>query len=151
MRLARPGSAWPREHERLTGLRVPAGLDELGRRRRIAEADLAVAQLALGSADAADACAREQHSAAPARGPFERARDDHAALTTALRAQPGADEEHAAAVRDREAAAAAVAEASDHLRHARIRRDHEARTDLAAALRPSLVAGQPCPVCDHAV
>lgn len=54
-------------------------------------------------------------------------------------------------MRDREAAAAAVAEASDHLRHARIRRDHEARTDLAAALRPSLVAGQPCPVCDHAV
>jgi exonuclease SbcC len=139
------------ERELLTGLHVPAGLDDLDSRRRMAEAELAAAQQALGSADAADTHARRQLSAAPARGPLERARDDYAALGATQRALPGADEEHAVAVRDREAAAAAVADASERLRHARSRYDREARADLAATLRPSLVAGRPCPVCDHTV
>ena len=139
------------ERERLLGLCVPAGLDDLDGRRRTAEAELAAAQEALNSADTADTHARRQLSAAPARGPLERARDDYAALAAAQRALPGADEERLVAVHARESAAAAVAEASERFRHARIRRDRESRADLAAALRPSLVAGQPCPVCDQAV
>jgi exonuclease SbcC len=139
------------ERARLIGLCVPAGLDDLDGRRRTAEAKLAAAQQALDSADAADTHARRQLSTAPARGPLERARDDYAALVATQWALRGADEEHVVAVRDRESAAATVADASERLRHARIRRDRESRADLAAALRPSLVAGQPCPVCDQAV
>ncbi|MDT7713522.1 MAG: repair protein SbcC/Rad50, partial [Pseudonocardiales bacterium] len=139
------------ERERLAGLCVPAGLDDLDGRRRTAEAKLAAAQQALDGADAADTQARWQLSAAPARGPLERARDDYAALAATQRALAGTNDEHLGAVRARESAAAAVADASERLRHARIRRDRESRADLAAALRPSLVAGQPCPVCDQAV
>ncbi|MFZ0217800.1 MAG: SMC family ATPase [Candidatus Dormiibacterota bacterium] len=139
------------ECELLIGLCVPTGLEDLDGRRRAAEAELVAAQQALDSADAVDTHARGQLSAAPARGPLERARDDYAALAATQRALPGADEAHLVAVRDRESAAAAVADTSERLRHARIRRDGESRADLAAALRPSLVAGQPCPVCDQAV
>jgi exonuclease SbcC len=139
------------ECERLIGLCVPAGLDDLDGRRRTAEVELAAAQQALDGAEAADAHARRQLSVAPPRGPLERARDDYAAIAATQRALAGTDEEHLGAVRARESAAAAVAEASEHFRHARIRRDRESRADLAAALRPSLVAGQPCPVCDQAV
>ncbi|HEY6424469.1 MAG TPA: SMC family ATPase [Pseudonocardiaceae bacterium] len=139
------------EREQLIGLRVPSGLEDLDGRRRTAKAELDAAQQALYSADAADTHARWQLSAAPARGPLERAREDYAALAATQRALPGADEEHLGAVRARDSAAAAVADASERLRHARIRRDRESQADLAAALRPSLVAGQPCPVCDQAV
>ncbi|MGH3763619.1 MAG: AAA family ATPase [Pseudonocardiaceae bacterium] len=140
-----------KERELLIGLRVPAGLDDLDGRRRTAEAELAAAQQALEGADAADTTARRQLSAAPARGPLERARDDYAALTAAQRALPRADEEHLAAMHARESATATVADASQQVRHARMLWERESRADLAAALRPSLIAGQPCPVCDQAV
>jgi DNA repair protein SbcC/Rad50 len=139
------------ERARLVGLCVPAGLDDLDGRRRTAEHELASAQQALDIADAADARARQQLSAAPGRGPLDRARDDYAALAATLRALPEADENHVAAMGAREAAVTVVAEAGKRLRQARSRHDREARADLAAALRPSLVAGQPCPVCDQAV
>lgn len=58
------------ERERLIGLCVPAGLDDLDGRRRTAEAELAAAQQAPDSADAADTHARRQLSAASARGPL---------------------------------------------------------------------------------
>ncbi len=139
------------ECERLVALRVPAGLDDLEVRRRRVEAGLAAAQQALEAADTADADARRHLSAAPARGPLERARDHYLALAATQAELSGVSEEHLAAMRHREAAGAAVADAAERLRHARSRHNHEARADLAAALRPSLVAGQPCPVCDQAV
>jgi DNA repair protein SbcC/Rad50 len=139
------------ERVRLVELRVPTGLDDLDSRRRMVEVELATAQQALHSADAADTDARRQLSAAPARGPLERARDHYLALAASQAELSGVSEEHLAAMRDREAAAAAVAELGERLRHARSRQDHEARAHRAAALRPSLVAGQPCPVCDQVV
>ena len=139
------------ERERLIGLCVPAGLDDLDARRRTAEAELAAAQQALDSADATEAHARRQLSTAPARGPLERARGDYAALAATQWALAATEAEHLGAVRARESAAAAVVDATERFRHARIQRDRESRADLAAALRPSLVAGQPCPVCDQAV
>jgi DNA repair protein SbcC/Rad50 len=139
------------ERERLVELRVPAGLDDLDGRRRTIETELAAAQQALHRADAADTDARRQLSAAPARGPLERARDHYLALAATQRELSGVSEKHLAARGDREAATAAVAGAGERLRHARSRHDREARADLAAALRPSLVTGQPCPVCDQVV
>ncbi|NMH95755.1 AAA family ATPase [Pseudonocardia acidicola] len=139
------------ERGRLTGLRVPDGLDRLDSRRRAADDDLAAAQKALDAAEAADTAAREELAAAPARGPLEQARADHAALAAALAAEPGVTQRHAGAVRAREAAAEQVAQARHRVTHARERRDAAARADRAAALRPSLVAGEPCPVCEQVV
>lgn len=139
------------ERERLIGLCVPAGLDDLDSRRRAAEAELAAAQQALDVADIEDTDARWQLSVAPARGPLERARDHYLALAATQRELSGVGEDYLVAMRDREAAAVAVAETGERLTHARSCHDREVRADLAAALRPSLVAGQSCPVCDQAV
>ena len=139
------------ERERLIHLCVPTGLDDLDSRRRVAEAELAAAQQALDLADIADTDARRQLSVAPARGPLERARDHHLALATAEQELSGVGEDYLVAVRVRESAAVAVTEAAERLKHARSCYDSEVRSDLAAALRPSLVAGQPCPVCDQVV
>ncbi len=139
------------EREQLICLCVPTGLDDLDSRRRAAAAELAAAQQALDSADIADTDARRQLSVAPARGPLERARDHYLALAATQRELSGVGEDYLVAMRDREAAAAAVAEAGERLTHARSCHDCVVRADLAAALRPSLVAGQPCPVCDQAV
>jgi DNA repair protein SbcC/Rad50 len=139
------------EREQLIRLCVPTGLDDLDSRRRAAEAELATAQQALDLADIADTDARRQLSVAPARGPLERARDHYLALATAQRELSGVSKDYLVAVRARESAAAAVAEAAERLKQARSWYDSEVRADLAAALRPSLVAGQPCPVCDQVV
>ncbi len=139
------------EHARLVKLRVPTGLDDLDSRRRTVEAEHAAAQQALEAADAADTDARQHLSAAPARGPLERARDHYLALAARQAELSEVSEEHLVAMGDREMADAAVANARERLTDARSRYDREARADRAAALRPSLVAGQPCPVCDQAV
>ncbi|MGH7744183.1 MAG: AAA family ATPase, partial [Candidatus Dormibacteria bacterium] len=100
------------ECERLVGLCVPTGLDDLeSGRRRAAAAALAAAQQALDIADIADTDARRQLSVAPARGPLERARDHYLALAATQRELSGVGEDYLVAMRDREAAAAAVAEA----------------------------------------
>ena len=152
--LAAAGEAVQRltnERDQLVRLRVPPGLDDLERRRRTAELELTAAQQALDSADAADADARQQLSTAPARGPLERARDDHAVLDAKLRSLPGAEQKHVAAIRDQQVAAAAVATATEHLRHVRTLRERASRANLVAALRPSLTVGQPCPACEQVV
>ncbi|MDT7596896.1 MAG: repair protein SbcC/Rad50, partial [Pseudonocardiales bacterium] len=139
------------ERARLIGLCVPTGLDDPDSRRRAAAAELAAAQRALDIADIADTNARRQLSEAPERGPLERAHDHYLAFAATQRELLGVGEHYLIAIRDREAAAEAVAEAAERLTHARSCHDREVRADLAAALRPSLVAGQPCPVCDQAV
>ncbi|HET9253592.1 MAG TPA: SbcC/MukB-like Walker B domain-containing protein, partial [Pseudonocardiaceae bacterium] len=135
----------------LAQLRVPAGLEDLDGRRRAAEHELAAADQALGDADQADTDIRAQRSAAPERGPLERARENYEALASTQRALGRAEEKHTAAIREREAASTAAEYAQGRLRQARVRHDHQSRADLAAALRPSLTVGQPCPVCDHTV
>jgi DNA repair protein SbcC/Rad50 len=139
------------ERERLIGLCMPTGLDDLDSRRHAAAAELAAAQQALGIADNADTDLRRRLSEAPARAPLERAHDHYLALEAIQRELLAVGEHYLVAVRDREAAAAAVAEAGVRLTKARSCHDREVRADLAAALRPSLVAGQPCPVCDQTV
>ncbi|WP_214368694.1 AAA family ATPase [Pseudonocardia sp. H11422] len=139
------------ERDRLTGLRIPDGLDRLDDRRRAADDDLAAAQKSLDDAEAADTAARDELAAAPERGPLEQARADHAALAAALSAEPDATQRHTDAVRAREAAAEQVVQARHRLTRARERREQAALADRAAALRLSLVAGEPCPVCEQPV
>ncbi|MFB9385999.1 SbcC/MukB-like Walker B domain-containing protein [Pseudonocardia petroleophila] len=112
---------------------------------------MADADTALAAAESADARAREVLDAAPARGPLEQARREHAD-----RASLTGERESALAARaDAERAVAAAAEqvrAARHaLDHAEARRAAGQRADLAAALRPALVVGQACPVCEQAV
>jgi DNA repair protein SbcC/Rad50 len=85
------------ERERLAALRIPAAHRELDARRRQRQADLDAAGERFALAEAADTEARRQRAAAPARGPLEQARRDHAALAAALAAEPAAGQQHARA------------------------------------------------------
>jgi DNA repair protein SbcC/Rad50 len=116
------------ERERLAALAVPDGLADLDARHRTAAEQRALAAERAGAAEATDTAARERLAAAPARGPLEQARRDHAELATLTAELPGARERH-------EKAAAAYTTAANDAADARAGME-EARTarDAAAAL-----------------
>jgi exonuclease SbcC len=140
-----------RERALLARVHAPADLDATARRQAGAVAALREARARLVAADAADAAARTRLAAAPPRGPLEQAQRDVAALEAAEAAAPAAEARHAAADQARADAARAVVQARGALAEARGRRDQAARGDLAAALRPTLAVGEPCPVCAQQV
>ncbi len=139
------------ERALLAAVRAPAGLDAAERRWSVAVAARAAAQERLDAAEAADAAARDRVAAAPERAPLEQARRDHAALAAVASTEPGLVARHAEAGRVRAAAAEAVTVARAALATAIGNRDAAVRGDLAAALRPSLAVGEPCPVCTQEV
>ncbi|MBL8928305.1 MAG: AAA family ATPase [Pseudonocardia sp.] len=139
------------ERALLAAVHAPAGLDAAERRRSVAVAARDAAQERLTAAEAADAAARDRLAAAPDRAPLEQARRDHAALAAVAATEPGLVARHAATARARAAAADAVTGARTALATAIGDRDAAARGDLAAALRPSLAVGEPCPVCTQEV
>ena len=139
------------ERALLDAVHAPAGLDAAERRRSVAVAARDAAQERLNAAEAADAAARDRLAAAPDRAPLEQARRDHAALAAVAATEPGLVARHAAAARVRAATADAVTEARAALATAIGDRDAAVRGDLAAALRPSLAVGEPCPVCTQEV
>jgi exonuclease SbcC len=139
------------ERALLVAVRAPAGLDVAERRRAEAVAALDAARGRLDAAESADAAARERLAAAPERAPLEQARRDHVALASAAAAEPEVVARHRQTADARTAAATAVIEARAALAAALGRRDAAVRGDLAAALRPSLAVGEPCPVCTQEV
>ena len=139
------------EQAQLAGLRMPAGLDDLTGARRAAAAALSTADSELAVAEKADTVAREALAAAPERAPLERARDAWAELAELEPELPVAADARAAAeaaLREVEAAGTAAGTA---VTLARAEREDVLRADMAAALRPHLVAGEPCPVCSQPV
>jgi exonuclease SbcC len=139
------------EQAQLAGLRMPSGLDDLTGARRTAAAALSTADSELAVAEKADTVAREALAVAPERAPLERARDAWAELAELEPELPGAADARAAAeaaLREVEAAGTAARTA---VTLARAEREDVLRADMAAALRPHLVAGEPCPVCSQPV
>jgi exonuclease SbcC len=116
------------ERERLAALAVPDGLADLDARHRTAADQQKIAAERAAAAETADTAARERLAAAPARGPLEQARRDHAELATIAAELPGARERH-------EKASAAYITAANDAADARAGME-EARTarDAAAAL-----------------
>jgi DNA repair protein SbcC/Rad50 len=139
------------ELARLAGLRIPPGLDDLTGARRAAAAALSTADAKLAVAEKADTAAREALAAAPERAPLERARDAWAELAELEAQLPAAVEARAAAESAVQAVEVAGAAAREAVTLARSAREDLLRADMAAALRPHLVAGEPCPVCDQPV
>ena len=139
------------ERSRLAALRMPPGLDDLTGTRRAAAAALSTADTALATAEQADTAAREVLAAAPERGRLERARDGWAELAELETQLPGAVDAQAAAEATVRAVETAGSAARAAVTGARAEREEVLRADLAAALRPHLVAGRPCPVCRQPV
>jgi exonuclease SbcC len=137
------------EQARLAGLRMPSGLDDLTGARRTAAAALSTADAELAVAEKADTAAREALAAAPERAPLERARDAWTELAELAEQLPEAVAARVAAEAAVRAVEAEGASARDAVTQARAWREEVLRADMATALRPHLVPGQPCPVCAH--
>jgi exonuclease SbcC len=139
------------EHAALAGVAVPAGVDKLDARRDAAIAAGERALTDLQAAEQADGDARGARDSGTRPGVLEQAgRELH-------------DLEKLAAERDqararlgqtrgaRASADAALASAEAGLQERQRDIDDARRTHAVADLRPHLVAGQPCPVCEQKV
>ncbi len=139
------------ERDALRAPTLPAGLDALDQRRSGAASALERADEALAAAEATDTSARATLAGAPARGPLEQARRDRRDLDAAQAEERATAARLAAAQTAVSAAEERVAAARAHVEHSQALRDEHLRSDLAAALRPALVAGHDCPVCAQTV
>ncbi len=135
----------------LRALTVPAGLGELDDRQQATAAALRQATQEADAAEDEDAAAREALTSAPARGPLEQARNDWAELADVQARLPAAQAEH----QQRTLALTRIQRQGDdadaHVQRAREALEAAQRADLAATLRPHLLPGDPCPVCEQPV
>ena len=139
------------ETESLAAVALPAGLAELD--DRIHAADLALKESAdqLAAAERADAAARAAIRDAPPRGPLELTLRQLAELAAATTAVEPIRQRAQLAAKDLERTQADLAAATAAREKARAARDRAAVASGAAALRPHLVAGEACPVCEQVV
>ncbi|WP_328306850.1 SMC family ATPase [Actinomycetospora sp. NBC_00405] len=135
------------ERDALRAPTVPDGLDDLHARTGAATEALERAAEHLAAVDTAEARARAALAGAPVRGLLEQARRDHRDLATTREEHRSAGDRHAAAEKKAAEAAALVGDTRARLDAAREEHDRLLRSDLAAALRPTLIPGAPCPVC----
>lgn len=126
---------------------IPPGLDDLHTRTTAATEALKRAEDHLDAADIAETESRAALADAPARAPLEQARRDHRELATTQDEHRAATERHVATVKDAAEAAARVDDTLAYQETAREEHTRVTRSDLAAALRPALIPGAPCPVC----
>jgi exonuclease SbcC len=136
---------------RLIAVRTPDGIDVLGARTTAARRGQATAVALREAADAADQQARDALRQAPARGPLEQARKDLAEAATTRTRIAELTEQHEATTLGLSRATGLVDEARQALEAARAAQDRAVDARTAATLRPHLVAGQPCPVCEQTV
>jgi len=139
------------EHARLAAVSVPAGVAELDERRTAAASAVTAAVSALEEAEQADASARTALAAAAPEAPLAQAARDLGDLRTLLADLAVAERAAQRAVASREAAddALSVAEQTRVARVAEL--DEARRAHVVAGLRPHLVAGKSCPVCEQIV
>jgi len=139
------------EHAALAGVTVPAGTGQLDQGRQQADDAVRASAADLAGAEAADSAARAARAAAVPPAPLEQALRDAReldGLLAGLRPARAALEQ----ARGQRAAADAAAEAAEAARRQHEQGADEARrAHVAADLRPHLVAGQPCPVCEQPV
>jgi len=139
------------EHGALSGVSVPPGVDDIHAQEAAAKETHAAARRRLSEAEEAESDARRDLEAAPTRSALEQAKRDHAALSKLGVEDPdlASQAEHA-----QEAVTAAQAKLDatiQALKVARLARNEAGRAEAASVLRPHLVAGEPCPVCEHPV
>jgi DNA repair protein SbcC/Rad50 len=139
------------EHGALAVVSVPDEADQLDAQRRAAADAVAEATGALREAEQADIAARTTRDSAVAEAALQQASRDARDLQdliadlTAVRL--GLEQARAG----RSAADTALASAEDLHRECQQFMDEVRRAHVLADLRPHLVAGQPCPLCEQTV
>ena len=139
------------EHLRLSQVTVPDGVAALDERLTAAAAAVADAARALAEAEQADSAARAARDTAVPEAPLAQVSRDIGDLRELLAdlttARLGTQQARAARTKA-EAALAAAEEARRQQRHAL---EETRRAHVVAGLRPHLVAGQACPLCEQTV
>ena len=140
-----------REHGVLAAVCVPAGVAAVVERQQAAAAAVAETASARSAAEQADAAAREARDAAVPEVPLAQAsrdlREFRGLLTDLEIARHAADQARAA----RASAETVLADAADALIRERDALEDARRTHVIAGLRPHLVAGEACPLCEQPV
>ena len=139
------------EHEALASVVVPDRVSHVDERNAAAIGEAERALAGLQAAEQADAEARAARDAAVAPGPLEQAERDLGEVKELI-----AGRRRAAAglgrARDRRAAADdAVASAETERGRCQRSLDEASRAHVVAGLRPHLVAGEACPLCEQTV
>jgi DNA repair protein SbcC/Rad50 len=139
------------QHAALTAVAVPDGVDRLDTRLRAAADTVAQASAALRAAEQQDGAARAARDAAVAPGALDRALGELRGLDeiTAGRVPARARRQQARDQRARADTALQAAEAGRQQRQHDV--DAARRAHVVAGLRPHLVAGEACPVCEQTV
>ncbi|MET8198050.1 SMC family ATPase [Micromonospora taraxaci] len=139
------------QHEKLSRLSVPTGIGEIQEREVSAKNALAAAGRRLAEAEEVESNARRDVEAAPTRSMLDQAKHHHAELTQLAAAEPALITRADRARTEATAGQAALDEAIRAVDQARLARSEAGRAEAASVLRPHLVAGEPCPVCEHSV
>ena len=113
---------------------------------------MTVAAGALEEAERADAAAREARAAAAPEAPLAQAHSrPRRPAGRSWPTWPSAERAAQRAAAAREAAEAALAAAEQARRQRQAELEEARRAHVVAGLRPHLVAGEPCPVCEQTV
>jgi exonuclease SbcC len=139
------------EHAALAAVAVPDRTDQLDERRRSAEDTVRKASTVLQEAEQADSEARAARNSAVAQAPLEQALGDLHDLEDLLSGLATAQATLEQA-RDQRASADTALQAAEDTRLRRQQDADEARrAHVVADLRPQLISGQACPVCEQTV
>ncbi len=139
------------QHAALIAVAVPDGVDRLDARRRAAAEALAQASAALQAAEQQDSDSRTARDRAAAPGALEQARGELRGLEELIAGRAPARARLLQA-RDRRARADTALQEAEAGRQQRQRDVDAARqAHVVAGLRPHLVAGEACPVCEQTV
>ncbi|HEY1822250.1 MAG TPA: AAA family ATPase [Trebonia sp.] len=139
------------EHTRLAAVSVPGQVPALDQRRTAATSAVTDAAAALEEAEQADTAAREARATAAPEAPLARAHRDLGDLRTLQDDVSLAEQATARAAAAREAAESALAASEQGRRRCQDDLEQARRAHVVAGLRPHLVAGEPCPVCEQTV
>lgn len=139
------------EQAALAAVAVPDRTDQLDERRRNAEDAVREASTALQTAEQADSEARAARNSAVAQAPLEQVlrglRDLEGLIVGIAPARATLEQ----AREQRASADTALEAAEDTRQQCQQNADEARRAHVVADLRPHLIAGQPCPVCEQTV
>jgi exonuclease SbcC len=139
------------EHTRFAAVSIPHGVAELDEQRSAAARAAKTAVDALEKAEQADIAAREALAAAAPESSLGQATRDLGELRTLLADLASAERAAQGAATALERAEGALAAAEEARRQRQAELEEARRDHVVAGLRPHLVAGERCPVCEQSV
>jgi exonuclease SbcC len=139
------------EYSRFAAVSIPQGVTELDEQRATAARATKTAVDALEKAEQADAAARSALATAAPESSLGQATRDLGELRTLVADLASAERAAQGAATSLEGAEGALAAVEEARRRRQAELEEARRDHVVAGLRPHLMAGEPCPVCEQSV